>query len=194
MKHQRQPLTPELLGQFGALGVTTATGAALPESIPMLSTHELKERGWTAGMIAKLLPTHDSTRANQREVGRTRKLLAAPVKLYQRARVEEVETTEEFLIAEAAAQKDKARARKGVATRTEHLRAYVAGYVPQLLGAADALTGHALWQFHLRELTQYEHAHTDEWMKLPGPLRRQGSNELYNIHRDAFRAKFGEKY
>jgi hypothetical protein len=194
MKHQRQPLTSELLGQFSKLGVSKAGGEPLPEPIPMLSTHELKERGWTAGMIAKLLPKHDSTRANQLEVGRSRKLLPSPVKLYQLARVEEVETTEDFLIAQAAGNKGKASAQKGVDTRTEKLRAYVAGYTPQLLGAADALAGHELWTYHLRELTQYEHDHTEQWLQLSGPMRRQASNELYNNHRDAFRAKFGEHY
>jgi hypothetical protein len=194
MKHQRQPLTPELLGQFSKLGVSKAGGEPLPDPIPMLSTHELKERGWTAGMITKLLPRHDSTRANQLEVGRSRKLLPSPVKLYKLARVEEVETTEEFLIAQAEGNKGKARAQKGVATRTEKLRAYIAGYTPQLADPPDPLTGHELWKHHLRELTMYEHEHTEEWLSLSKPMQRQGSNELYNIHRDAFRAKFGEHY
>ncbi|MCC3155567.1 hypothetical protein [Hymenobacter sp. BT770] len=76
-----------------------------------LTTHDLKERGWTATMIAALLPAPDASRtAYIRLPGN------APVKLYLRARVEEVEQSDDFLIAQHKA--TKAKARRGSAART----------------------------------------------------------------------------
>jgi len=85
-----------------------------PVALPLtkyLTTHALKERGWTAAMIAALLPRHDAARtAYVRLPGN------ALVKLYLRTRVEEVELSEEFLIEQERA--IKAKARRGSAART----------------------------------------------------------------------------
>jgi hypothetical protein len=65
----------------------------VPPPAKYLTTHALKERGWTATMIAALLPQHDAARtAYVRLPGK------ALVKLYLRTRVEEIELSEEFLI------------------------------------------------------------------------------------------------
>jgi hypothetical protein len=82
-----------------------------PPPTKYLTTHALKERGWTATMIAALLPRHDAERtAYVRLPGN------ALVKLYLRTRVEEVELSEEFLIEQERA--SKAKARRGSAART----------------------------------------------------------------------------
>jgi len=76
-----------------------------------LTTHALKERGWTVTMITALLPQHDAARtAYVRLPG------SALVKLYLRTRVEEVELSEEFLIYQEKAA--KAKVRRGSAART----------------------------------------------------------------------------
>jgi hypothetical protein len=82
-----------------------------PPPTKYLTTHALKEHGWTATMIATLLPRHDAARtAYVRLPGN------ALVKLYLRTRVEEVELSEEFLIEQERA--SKAKARRGSAART----------------------------------------------------------------------------
>jgi hypothetical protein len=87
-----------------------------PPPTKYLTTQALKERGWTATMIAALLPHHDAARtAYVRLPGK------ALVKLYLRTRVEEVELSEEFLIAQERA--TKAKARRGSAARTAQQQA-----------------------------------------------------------------------
>jgi hypothetical protein len=82
-----------------------------PPQTKYLTTHELKERGWTATMIARVLPCHDASRlAYVRLPGN------AHVKLYLRTRVEEAELSDDFLIAQEKA--NKAKARRGSAART----------------------------------------------------------------------------
>ncbi|MGI4736213.1 MAG: hypothetical protein ACRYG7_13635 [Janthinobacterium lividum] len=76
----------------------------VPPPAKYLTTHALKERGWTATMIAALLPQHDAARtAYVRLPGK------ALVKLYLRTRVEEIELSEEFLIYQEKAAKAKVR-------------------------------------------------------------------------------------
>jgi hypothetical protein len=93
--------------------------SAKPEKVPLnpagfLATQDLKERGWTAALIAKFLGTHDGTRPNGLKMGR-RKL--PPVKLYAEARVEEAERDENFLIGQARAADARERAEKAKAAR-----------------------------------------------------------------------------
>ena len=74
------------------------------------TTHALKERGWTATMIAALLPRPDASRAAYVQLPGN-----ALVKLYLRTRVEEVELSEEFLIEQERATRAKARRAHGAA-------------------------------------------------------------------------------
>ncbi|MFB9992207.1 hypothetical protein ACFFLM_09565 [Deinococcus oregonensis] len=95
--------------------------SARPEKQPLnpagfLATQDLKERGWTAALIAKFLGTHDATRPNGLKMGR-RKL--PPVKLYTEARVEEAERDENFLIGQARAADARERAEKARAARNQ---------------------------------------------------------------------------
>ncbi|MCD0155821.1 hypothetical protein IHN57_00955, partial [Deinococcus sp. 6GRE01] len=52
-----------------------------------LSTHDLRERGWTPAMIRHLLVTHDRERANELRVGRRDRRLESAVRLYREDRV-----------------------------------------------------------------------------------------------------------
>lgn len=93
----------------------------LPETDPdtgaeMLSTFDLKGRGWTPAMIRDLLGPHDATRPNQMRFGR-RKGRAAPVKLYRRDRVDDTESTEGFLVAQHRAMEARERAERAADTR-----------------------------------------------------------------------------
>ncbi len=65
-----------------------------------LTMYQLKERGWTATMIATLLPAHNAWRAAYIRVPSN-----AP--LHLRARIEEVELSDEFLIAQEKSRKPR---------------------------------------------------------------------------------------
>jgi hypothetical protein len=99
----------------------------VPPPTKYLTTHALKERGWTATMIAALLPSHDAARTAYVQLPGQ-----ALVKLYLRTRVEEVELSEEFLIYQEKAA--KAKVRRGSAARTaQHqalLKRCVQGFRP----------------------------------------------------------------
>ena len=101
-----------------------------PPTVPptkYLTTHALKERGWTATLIAALLPYHDASRAAYIRMPGN-----ASVKLYLRTRVEEIEVSDDFLIGQQKA--IKAKARRGSAARTaQHqvlLKRCVQGFRP----------------------------------------------------------------
>lgn len=66
------------------------TTAATKENIELLTQTQVKERGWTLGLIKKLLGTSDATSPNPFYKK------AAPVQLYAVSRVEAVEATAEF--------------------------------------------------------------------------------------------------
>jgi hypothetical protein len=73
---------------------------------------ELKQRGWTEGLIKKFLPKPDETKTNP--VIKS----AAPMKLYKIKRVERIEKSEKFIKAMESIAKRKAAARKAVETKT----------------------------------------------------------------------------
>ncbi|EYB66600.1 hypothetical protein DEIPH_ctg084orf0014 [Deinococcus phoenicis] len=79
-----------------------------------LATQDLKERGWTASLIARFLGGHDHERENGLKMGRRR---LPPVKLYREERVQEAERDEAFLVAQARAADARERAERARATR-----------------------------------------------------------------------------
>lgn len=95
---------------------------------PLLSTHELKGRGWTPALIRDFLGPHDATRPNRMRLGGRRRL--PPVKLYLKGRVDEAESEERFLIAQGRAMDARERAERARNTR----RARRLGQVEALLG------------------------------------------------------------
>lgn len=74
-----------------------------------LATQDLKERGWTPGLIRKFLGEHDDTRPNGLKMGRRR---LPPVKLYREERVLDAEREEAFLVGQARAADARARAER----------------------------------------------------------------------------------
>jgi hypothetical protein len=89
----------------------------------MLNISDLRERGWTQGLIKRFLGEPDATRPN-----RYRNRRRSPVKLYHVNRVTELEALPEF--AEA---KSKAMARSKAATKAAQRRAAL------LLAEVDAI-------------------------------------------------------
>lgn len=98
-----------------------------------LATQDLKERGWTAGLIAKFLGQHDLTRENGLKMGRRR---LPPVKLYREERVEAAEREEAFLVAQARAADARERAERARRTReakrAAQLQAAAERYIPAI--------------------------------------------------------------
>lgn len=97
-----------------------------------LATHDLKQRGWTARMIEKLLGEHDRERPNGLKMGRRR---LPPVKLYAEQRVEEQERTEDFILArfkaEEAREKHAAAKEKRLRERRALLEHAAESYAPK---------------------------------------------------------------
>ncbi|GGR85314.1 hypothetical protein [Deinococcus sedimenti] len=96
-----------------------------------LATQDLKDRGWTPALIRRFLGEHDRTRPNGLRMGRRR---LPPVKLYEEARVLDVEREDSFLAAQARAADARERAERTralrQAARLEALERAAAEYVP----------------------------------------------------------------
>lgn len=77
------------------------------------STFDLKSRGWTVTMIAKLLPEHDAEKENhmQYQSHSGKRNIAHPVKLYEQDRVKLLEDTEAFFECYERAQRALQRGR-----------------------------------------------------------------------------------
>jgi hypothetical protein len=73
---------------------------------------ELKQRGWTDGLIKKFLPKPDETKTNPIVKS------AAPMKLYKIKRVERIEKSEKFIKEMENISRRKIAARKAVETKT----------------------------------------------------------------------------
>ncbi|AFZ67676.1 hypothetical protein [Deinococcus peraridilitoris] len=92
-----------------------------------LSTHELKQRGWTATLVRDFLGPHDATRPNLMRLGSRRRL--PPVKLYRRERVDEVESEEDFLVAQGRAMDARDRAERARASRVRAQELQIESFV-----------------------------------------------------------------
>lgn len=100
------------------------------------STHDLKERGWTVGLIKRFLPEHDDQRPNQMKMGRRR---LPPVKLYLQDRVHQIEREDHFLEAQAKAADAKARAERASETRKAKREQAIIGAVEAFSPAVEIL-------------------------------------------------------
>ncbi|GGJ25307.1 hypothetical protein [Deinococcus roseus] len=130
---------------------------------PLLTTFELKQRGWTASMIQKLLPEHDDSRENRwnRKYGR--------VKLYRESRVQDAETTGAYAELLEKAIEASERAEKARQTRTRNrerkLRNFIEDFQPVLvpltpqeqekLSSSLARRFKQLWERHEAVLTAH---------------------------------------
>jgi hypothetical protein len=157
-----------------------------PPPTTYLTTHALKERGWTATMIAALLPHHDATRtAYVRLPGN------APVKLYLRTRVEEVELSEEFLIEQERAM--KAKARRGSAARTaQHqalLKQCVQRFRPKYVWP-ERWCQRSAWQLSLVDVQAFYERWAPQFTEMGYSARQRVLDALHEKNRRLFSKRF----
>lgn len=163
---------------------------ALDQPTPLqtkyLSTHELKERGWTATMIAQLLPHHDASRmAYVRLPG------SAHVKLYLRVRVEEVELSDDFLIMQERA--NQAKVRRGSAARTaQHqvlLKRCVQGFRPTY-SWPERWCQRSDWQLSLVDVLTFYDRWEPKLADMSRAARQRVLDALHEKNRRAFSKRF----
>lgn len=159
--------------------------SAMPQT-KYLTTYHLKERGWTATMIAELLPQHDASRtAYIRLPGN------APVKLYLRARVEEVEQSDEFLIGQEKA--TKAKLRRGSAARTaQHqalLKRCVQGFRPTYTWP-ERWCQRSDWQLSLVDVQAFYERWEPKFTDMGHTARQRVLDALHEKNRRLFSKRF----
>ncbi|UQN10111.1 hypothetical protein [Deinococcus sp. QL22] len=163
----------------------------------LLSTVELKERGWTLAMIRDLLGQHDRERPSELRVGG--RLAEGIVKLYLEERVVQAETTEAFALAQERARVRQDRAGKAADTQQVNQAAHVARYdalpppVLQRYEGEATMTGQQLWQHHLMAYYAWQMEHEHPLSGLPKALRREAESRAYERYREAFQALYGER-
>ena len=158
----------------------------VPPPTKYLTTHVLKERGWTATMIAALLPCHDAARtAYVRLPGQ------ALVKLYLRTRVEEIELSEEFLIYQEKAA--KAKVRRGSATRTaQHqalLKRCVQGFRPTFRWP-ERWCQRSDWQLSLVDVRTFYERWEPKFNDMGHTARQRVLDALHEKNRRLFSKRF----
>lgn len=160
----------------------------VPPPPKYLTTHALKERGWTTTMIAALLPQHDAARtAYVRLPGQ------ALVKLYLRTRVEEVELSEEFLIYQEKAA--KAKERRGSAARTaQHqalLKRCVQGFRPTYTWP-ERWCQRSDWQLSLVDVQAFYERCAPKFTDMGHTARQRVLDALHEKNRRLFCKRFPE--
>lgn len=151
-----------------------------------LTTHALKERGWTAAMIAALLPRPDAARtAYVRLPGN------ALVKLYLRTRVEEVELSEEFLIAQERA--TRAKARRGSAARTAQHQALLKQCVQRFRPTyrwPERWCQRSDWQLSLVDVQAFYERWAPKFTDMGHSARQRVLDALHEKNRGLFSKRF----
>jgi hypothetical protein len=158
----------------------------VPPPTKYLTTHALKERGWTAAMIATLLPRPDAERtAYVRLPGN------ALVKLYLRTRVEEIELSEEFLIEQERA--SKAKARRGSAARTaQHqalLKQCVQRFRPRYVWP-ERWCQRSDWQLSLVDVQAFYERWAPQFTEMGLSARQRVLDALHEKNRRLFSKRF----
>jgi hypothetical protein len=167
------------------LMVVDRTPVAAPPT-KYLTTHALKERGWTASMIATLLPRPDAERtAYVRLPGN------ALVKLYLRTRVEEVELSEEFLIEQERA--TKAKARRGSAARTAQHQALLKQCVQRFRPTyrwPERWCQRSDWQLSLVDVQAFYERWAPKFMEMGHTARQRVLDALHEKNQRLFSKRF----
>lgn len=162
------------------------TPVSAPPQTKYLTTYHLKERGWTATMIAELLPQHDASRAAYIRMPGN-----APVKLYLRARVEEVELSDEFLIGQEKA--TKAKTRRGSAARTaQHqllLKKCVQGFRPTYTWP-ERWCQRSDWQLSLIDVRAFYDRWEPKFTDMGHTARQRVLDALHEKNRRLFGKRF----
>lgn len=164
------------------------TPASAPPQTKYLTTYELKERGWTATMIAGLLPHHDASRAAYIRLPGN-----APVKLYLRMRVEEAELSDDFLIGQEKA--TKAKIRRGSAARTaQHqalLKRCVQGFRPTYIWP-ERWCQRSDWQLSLVDVRTFYDRWEPKFADMSHAARQRVLDALHEKNRRLFGKRFPE--
>jgi hypothetical protein len=84
-----------------------------------ITMSDVKEQGWTSTMINRFLPKPDKIKRNPYYK------CVAPMKLYEKAKVEEIEKTEQFKKAYEKAQQRRKSCKKAIETKRDKLMSYV---------------------------------------------------------------------
>ena len=165
--------------------VADQTPVAAPPT-KYLTTHVLKERGWTATMIATLLPRHDASRAAYVQLPGN-----ALVKLYLRTRVEEVELSEEFLIEQERA--TRAKARCGSAARTAQHQALLKQCVQRFRPAyrwPERWCQRSDWQLSLVDVQAFYDQWAPKFTEMGHTARQRVLDALHEKNRRLFSKRF----
>ena len=168
------------------LMVLDETPAPAPLPTKHLTTHHLKERGWTATLIAALLLAPDAARAAYVRLPGN-----AFVKLYLRARVEEVEQSDDFLLGlERAA---KAKARRGSAARTAQHQALLKQCVQRfrpLYAWPERWCQRSDWELSLADVRAFYDRWEPRFTDLSHAARQRVLDALHEKNRRLFGRRF----
>lgn len=190
-------VTRDDAGIFGAYLIACKMGVQrfllmvdqTPVAAPLtkyLTTHALKERGWTATMIAALLPRHDAARTSYVRLPGN-----ALVKLYLRTRVEEVELSEEFLIEQERA--TKAKARRGSAARTAQHQALLKQCVQSFRPTyrwPERWCQRSDWQLSLVDVQAFYDRWTPKFTEMSYAARQRVLDALHEKNQRLFSKRF----
>lgn len=164
-----------------------------------LTTHDLKERGWTPAMIRDLLGPHDATRPSEMRVGSRNRRVEADVKLYDEERVLKAESTEKFARHQGAARARQDAAEKAQATRAAQQDEAVAEYLAAPFGLerhpdAEQMTKDELYQHH-RDATFASELRLGRLLhKLPRAKAREAEGRRWNAYLFALYDLYGWEY
>jgi len=168
------------------LMVLDQTPASAPPTTKYLTTYQLKERGWTATMIASLLPSHDASRAAYTQLPGN-----SPVKLYLRVRVEEIELSDDFLIGQEKA--TKAKARRGSAARTAQHQALLKRCVQHFRPTytwPERWCQRSDWQLSLVDVRVFYDRWEPKFMDMGHTARQRVLDALHEKNRRLFSKRF----
>ncbi|GEM46902.1 hypothetical protein [Deinococcus cellulosilyticus] len=151
------------------------------------TTFDLKQRGWTATMIKKLLPEHDAEKENFMRIPTRagRRKIQHPVKLYEQERIKYLEDTEEFYVLYEKAQKALARGEKRRETVLEQKRQKVEADVDAYQPKIDLAES---WHVNLRRHRDRVASLRENWeeARIPEDIMDEATSRLKEEFRDAY--------
>jgi hypothetical protein len=113
----------------------------------MLGIIALRARGWTDGMVKRLMPTPDGFHPNRRYPSR------APMRLWATERVEAIEKTEEFVAEQERAKVRSASSAKAIKTKRERMRQDIAqSLITVARLEADEVRRRAINHYNVRQI------------------------------------------
>jgi len=124
----------------------------ITERTSLLCKSDIKERGWTEGMITRFLAAPDAIKPNPHYK------CAAPMKLYDRERVLRIEETEPFKVAMEQSERRRLSSKKAVRSRVMRLLDYVESIeitVPKM--SVDILRKKAITHYNYRQYDRGNH-------------------------------------